>query len=433
MRFLRCAAFLLLAASTESLFSFQNSATPPRTTEEVLFDLPEKNVLQGTGFATRTHDGTHVLWQHFFSRSGSWQFYLDGKPIARFNSVAIVFIKMAPDGQITYFVRAAPNQWNMVVNNEVRATFQVHTIANALFFPGGELAAVEIAPSGNDKWRWEVGGTKNPEFDSIGPLAFSKDYKQYAYIAQKPSRAFLHPMTGRIVINGKEEPEYEPGGPRTYTFHDGVRHVAHLLGVGEPAFSADGRRFGYAVHRDKTDEAVLIDGEFGPAFEAILYGPIFSDDGKHFAYAAGKDKSKTVLEVRDHKVIREINLKENTFFSQAAFSPDLSHFAFVYGKLGFLVPDTVKIRHLFLDGKELAEIECKSIQSLDFTPDGQHLIYQVTLEAGKHLRQYIGMDGQPGKSYDFIVPGSLFYPDGHTAQYIGIEGTKFIRVTTSLD
>jgi hypothetical protein len=434
----RLALFVVLPAGT--LTAQPSAPAAPQTTEEVILEMDSNSAKEWiSGIAYHLGGSTKILWMEKAS-AGARQYVLDGRVLGRYNEGTEVVITLNPKGQVVYVVPREKNKWVVLVENEERSSIEAEGVAEVLFDGQGEAAGYKIFTTPGKKWQWIIRGEKGPEFHSIGRIRLYG--KSFIYAGSNVTRGFNSHLEGSVVVNSKQEQVYTGsvmGEEEHLWMRDGLpMWVAANHGVGDPAVTEDGKH-GYAVHRGKDDEAVVINGEPGPTFEAIAYGPWFSRDGQHFAYVATKDKGKTLLEVHDHKVTREMPLHDWnshwSFLGAAAFSADLSRFAFVLGKHGTAWKLSLAHRRVVVDGKEEEDENCWLKSGLLFSPDGRHLVYHVMPSAkalGPHPTHYV-IDGRQGKGYDEIIRDSSRFLDNHTFEYIARDKNKLVRVTTRLD
>lgn len=133
-------------------------------------------------------------------------------------------------------------------------------------------------------------------YDGLGDLAFSPDGRRLGITTQTANR-------WRAVIDGKEGPPYD--GTGRIFFSPDSRRTAYLAGQG-------GRQF------------MVIDGVPGPPLDGVGSVFAFSPDGGRFAYAAVRD-GQPILMV-DHAPYAPVGL--------FAFSPDGRHLAHAVNRPG---------------------------------------------------------------------------------------------------
>jgi hypothetical protein len=434
MKILFPTAMLLVVLST--LAAQQPPVGAPEATEEVIRQLAPNSGRHWI-FGTIYHfqEGDKILWAE--AAGLTWEYFLDGRSVGRYHFDKAL-VKLSPSGKLVYFLSRGKNKWILQVDQAERGTVEGESIVDVQFDPQCEIFAVEIRVSPIGPYHWVVRGEKGPDFENLGQLVTTPDQKHFAYAGSTTKTGFVSGhVEGALIVDGKQQTQQRatpPGDlfrPAMRDWHEG--QVPVVDGVGDPSMTSDGRRLAYAIHRDKKDEAVIVDGEFGPKFEAIVYGPWFSQDGKHFFYTATNDNYGTLLEVRDHKVVRETKLPDFNYFGVAAITEDFSRFAFVLGKGGQVsATSPLSHRRVVVDGKVGQDKKCMTTDRLQFSPDGRHLSYQVTVLSGRKEHAYVVMDGKQGKEYDYIISGSARFLEDRF-EYIAREGDKLVRVMMKLD
>ncbi|MGH9733048.1 MAG: hypothetical protein ACRD8A_00490 [Candidatus Acidiferrales bacterium] len=174
----------------------------------------------------------------------------------------------------------------------------------------------------------------------------------------------------------------------------GSRMVAYLNGTaGEkydqiltvpPVLSADGRRSAYAA-RKGSDWFIVVDGkEYGPYVNAPPYVPL----------PGGGAQPIPVVLTPDRPIV---------------FSPDSKHFAFVATKGTPQKQETVVVE----DGKEISSQGLNVPVSLQFSKQGDHLLYVVRM--GGYA--WVVVDGVPGFKYAELY-SPQFSDDGRHLVYV---------------
>lgn len=473
----RAALLFVLTVSTSTPALQTGSAALPQINEEVIGVLNDNASARWTkGRSMAILGGSRVLWLE--KLNGEPTVFVDGRaqpapakpksvdPVSQpqimphsrtgqaddqilegneigFSAFSPPWVTLSPIGQPVYVSEKdkKDKKLHVITDNKEDIAVEAEGIGRLEFDTTGKLIAYQVLGKNarrDYKWFWVINGQKGPEFDTIGRLIFSKDGKRFAYAGASDTTKGHHHAVGTIVIDGKQEPDFATANELPFHFWSRDGHdmfVAEEQGVSDPALSADGSRVAYARHRGKQDECVFVDRECGPAFESIVYGPYFSADGQHFGYLASTGGGKKLLEVRDHKVVREMNLHDANFFGGMGISPDLSKIAFILGKRGADWEFDIAHRRVVVDGQEQNDIHCLAMDNLQFSPNGHHLAYRVTPPAkfGSVQPRYMVFDGIASKLYDEIIPGSLAFIDDHTFRYVARQGKTFLRVTTKLD
>jgi hypothetical protein len=141
-----------------------------------------------------------------------------------------------------------------------------------------------------------IDGKESEGYKSIGidPPVFSPDSKHIAYVIKRDNNA-------SIVLDGKEfgsfldvsaASVYQKKKKKESTSAQKTRKVSQegwLLGKKGLVFSPDSNRLAFCVWISDKKMAVVVDGEKGPAFDAISsFGILFSPDSRNTAYVARK-------------------------------------------------------------------------------------------------------------------------------------------------
>ena len=255
----------------------------------------------------------------------------------------------------------------------------------AILSPDGQHFAYTVIKS-NGKWSVFLDGKKVKEYNTppsphIYSLTFSPDSKHFAYIAKRDEKYF-------VVLDGKEEREYDLINPFSLTFSPNSKHLAY-------AAKRNGQFF------------VVLDGKEGERYDTI--GSLtFSPNSKHLAYAAKRNGDYFVV----------IDGKEEKYewidsFS-LIFSPDSKRFAYVVGRNDqyFVV----------LDGKEGEKYD--EVFQLTFSPDSKHLAYI----AERENRYFFVLDGKEGEKYDTIFGQPRFTQDSQYIYYAALKGNEIWRI-----
>ena len=207
----------------------------------------------------------------------------------------------------------------------------------AILSPDGQHFAYAVIKS-NGKWSVFLDGKKVKEYNTppspyIYSLTFSPDSKHLAYIAKRDEKYF-------VVLDGKEEREYDLINPFSLTFSPNSKHLA------------------YAAKRNG-DYFVVIDGKEEKYEWIDSFSLIFSPDSKRFAYVVGRnDQYFVVLDGKEGEKYDEV--------FQLTFSPDSKHLAYIAER---------ENRYFFvLDGKEGEKYDTIFGQPR-FTQDSQYIYY----------------------------------------------------------
>lgn len=150
-----------------------------------------------------------------------------------------------------------------------------------------------------------VDGVEGPECDSIDDIVFSRDGRNWGYVAKRSGAFAVVTNTGEksdgYTYAGR--PSYSPDGAHmayaatrgkeSFVVRDGVEGEK-CEGAGRPIWSTDGR-LAYAVQQGGK-VAMWVDGGVQEKYDAIAQAA-FSPNGEHFAYLAKRgDKWLVVVD-----------------------------------------------------------------------------------------------------------------------------------------
>ena len=384
-----------------------------------------------------SQDGKHVFIEAFQKKNVS--ITLDGKTLASGKAADFSDVAFSPAGELVYAQRNGKT-WDVMVNGEKRWSAECDQVLSFAWTPSGQVAAFEVQDKGRS---WIVNGVRGPTFDGVYPIVFSADGR-FAYVAVKSHVGMIHfSLTGYLVVDGKQKIENTP--------HDNYREYgmwvswglskslawAKASGVGDPAFSSDGKHLGYSINIAPRQTAVVVDDVQGPTFFSIIYGPFFASEGNHFAYLALTEDGKKMAQVLDHEIVHEIDLEGFDHLGRLAKSPDLSRFAAALARRGNPFTGRGPEMHppfkILVDGVDEGKKEYEELSDLAFSPNGRHFYYYVKDKSLKGAKAHVVVDGKAGKAYEAIVPGSLAFVDETTFRYAARDGEKFFRVTVKME
>ena len=152
-------------------------------------------------------------------------------------------------------------------------------------------------------------------------------------------------------------------------------------------FSTDSARFAYCAEGESGKQVVVLDGVAGPEYD-VVFRPHFSPNSKSMAYAA---------------VVATDPAKGYSLMGGMADHKSAKVFIVVNGRAG--------------DGYDGI-----SLDTLTFSPDGNHLAYIARRDA----KWTLVADGQAGADYDEVVR-SLPAPDGGM-DFMSIKDKTLYRV-----
>ncbi len=392
------------------------------------------------------------LLSYASQRGKKWLVVLDGKEGPQYDDVGRpIFTR--DGGHIAYPAKRR-KKWVMVADGQEQP-FEFDDITVWMFSPDGQ----RLAYVGRRKADWLVvvdtqGG---PAFDIVGGLTFSPDSRRFAYAGVGTGWALGgEKAAGMVVIDRQQGPVFKAtlgstgksvlgvlGGMSVREefvkgYFDRLWPAWH--GVSSPAFSPDSRHIAYAARRGKNEVVVMLGGEPGPQFEAIVGGPVFSPDSEQVAYVAAEKgtvnlvlgTTKVAGVARKGRFLSSLDYEErpSEFASYLAFSPDSRRVAYLWVRGGSFYARRFTQRarrQVFLDGQPGKEYDAIAVFNLTFSPDSQHLAYDVhDIDGGRSL---VVVDGQEGKHYDQVMSGSLSFSGDNLVTYMARAGRKFYRVT----
>jgi hypothetical protein len=184
-------------------------------------------------------------------------------------------------------------------------------------------------------------------------------------------------------------------------------------GLGDLAFSPDGRRIGITANVGAQTKAV-IDGKEGPLYDGA--GPLlFTPDSQHVAYRAARQGQQFMV----------VDGKEGPPFDGIG----LFGFSRVGGRFAYTALKDER-RLLVVDHKPFAPAGLFA-----FSPDGQHLAHVIPAEPGTREKMTLAIDGVPcGVEYDGLPLGSgLTFDAPATARTIVVRGGALYRVELQVE
>jgi hypothetical protein len=366
-------------------------------------------------------------------QGGQWLIVVDGEPVSGpYDEIAMVVFAGDLD-QLVHTAKRA-KKWVVVVNgrehdlefDDIEAVF-VAQAGKRVAYAARRGAGIKAA-WGRAKWHVVVDGAEGPAFGILGGLVMSRDGRRVGYGAIREDRA----GDGRIVVDGIEGPGFGGGGASSGSYRKAgyfQRLWPLVHSVGGPVFSPDGERVAYAAQRGRRDAVVIVDGEPGDQYEAIISPPVFSRDGKRLAYVV-VEKGAPVLIVDGQR--SGAGDAETDFVSSLVFSPGGDRVAWVgvRGGVWFEGGHTSRARRrAYVDGVPGPEFNVPALLNVRFSPDGRHWAYEVHgLREGGAL---VVVDGSPAKRYGRVFTGTLSF-QGQSLSYIAQSRGTFYRVTHGL-
>lgn len=204
------------------------------------------------------------------------------------------------DGQHLAYVGFTADQHAVVVHDGTPSEPYDYVEGRELVFsPDGQRIAW-LARRGTDTLV-ALDGRAGPPVRAARALTFSPNSQRFAYLATERTgdevRAFA-------VLDGQRGPAFDQLSAQPFRFSPDSRSVAYhvtqdgrpLLIVGDQqypvtdqhgalVFSPDSSKVALVLVNEEVKSAVWLNGEFGPAYQAVGT-PVFSADNQHLAYTA---------------------------------------------------------------------------------------------------------------------------------------------------
>jgi hypothetical protein len=100
------------------------------------------------------------------------------------------------------------------------------------------------------------------------------------------------------------------------------------------------------------------------------------------------------------------------------------------GRVAFVLELKTNNLAVVVDHKVQREWPAKEITDVLFSPGGRSFAYRVETKDGKQL---VELNGQDGKRYDVVLPGSLRFDDHGALSYFAVDGLRLYRVNQRSD
>jgi WD40 repeat protein len=307
-------------------------------------------------------------------------------------------------------------------------------------------------------------GVRKQPFDELNSMMFSEDARSIVYIAREGNRSM-------IMYNEKEFFTAAPGESIPYIFW--AKHnsdLGYLLRSGEKTYlnfrgqrsagyddinpnsiavTPDGEKVSFAAVKGKKS-VIVWNGKETAAYDEVGF-PILRKNGLHLVYWA-KDNGKAfvVIDGRKEKEYDRItSLIVNEEGSRYAYSAETGGkqivvsngaesekyvyvhsltFSPVSSRLMYAV-ETIKKdkegfnQHIVLDGKLSATYETVVEESLYFSPDGQHSIFEAEI----HDQFFVVFDGQQGPHVSDVLQATIrISPNNRVAYAAENDLTRFV-------
>lgn len=270
----------------------------------------------------------------------------------------------------------------------------IGTSLNATPRAGGWLVTFEGQRDG--KQIAVLDGVEGKPYDYVGEIYVSNGGAHTLYQARQGSKSF-------VVFDGKE----------------GAKYYQVDFSYQSP-FSADGRRYAYAVARtpDYSEYFAVADGKEGQSYDYVAH-VTFTPDGSQLLYLAHDFAKRKTFLVRDGEEVATYDNMPD--LSGIRFSPDGKRMYFRLRKNE--------------DGKEAVVVDGRAyvydeIRDVEFSPDSRRLVFKAQRGRGwvmvvdgaeSELYEPDGERGEVGWSRD----GRLaFTKEGGRVAYVGRKGGK---------
>ena len=362
-------------------------------------------------------------------RDKKW-FVVDRHELSKTPYDKVEDLRLTLDGShLAYFARQKGG-WSAVLDGEEQALRFDRLDGGTFSFDGQRFGYAGLRKG---KWQVVVDGKEGAPFEAITGFRFSGDGKRFAYVGIRKIK--INPFTlnkavGCAVVDHEPGPDFEGVVEGAPVFRWSGAVSSQTFGVSLPEFSKDGTHVAHAARRGKDDSVVLLDGKPGPPFKSILGGPIFIGDSAEVAYVAS-DAGATTLVVRGERVGKG-SADGADYVHSMVLAPDGRRVAFVAvnGGLFFASGFSGRARRrAYLQGEPGKEYNAVWLGDLEFTEDGQHLLYVVRRleEAGRQV-SFAVIDGIEGKRYDAVLAPRVEEGNPPGLAFVARSGRKFLKV-----
>ena len=291
---------------------------------------------------------------------------------------------MARRGQ-DYFAVVDGKEAGVVWTTQGLGTFEYSNFNSWRFWfsrDGKRLAYAVVNPTGS--FSMVADGVKGPNFPNLDLGQTVLEGHRLAYLAQTPDQKW------RVVIDEKQGPLY-----------DSIKSLK---------MTPDGAHYAYFALRSVTWKTV-VDGVEGKPYGSLSDLEL-APDGRVAFMATRQGNGTPLLVVGGQEIpnTRTFTLDQGPGGHagyHVAFSPDGKRFAYV--KQNLPSPGFVAV----VDGKQGREY--KSIDLVQFSPDGSRLFY---LASAENLLMFTVIDGQELNGYNRVT-NFLFSPDGKLYAFEG--------------
>lgn len=355
---------------------------------------------------------------------------VDGKEIGEYDQVD--WLSFSPDGKHYYFVAFRKIDDTMRSkqtgsSKQKRPSHEVFLVLDGIemydtslpkFSPDGKRLCLVVERAG--KKHVLVDGVDLGEYDEVGYIQFSEDSKHLAFRAKRGDKEYVvldgraGPFYGQVCAVGFaptiNRPVYWARRASKWLLILHPQKVLQELPQGEPLsffFSQEGKLVGYGYQKEKRTYLVIHGREYGPFNLAHLDFLRFTSDGKHFScYLRDGDKERVMVD-------GEIGPPFDAILG-FCFSPD--------GKRWGYCARRGKRFVLVMDGLESAEYDY-IMGSPVFSPDSQ----RWACYAKRGEKYVMIVDGMEGEEYDHIGHYPVFSHDSkRIAYWAERDGKRFV-------
>lgn len=299
-------------------------------------------------------------------RAGSWRVIVDGRAGPRFDAILAGTIRFSRAGRRSVYVGRDHRGVRAVVDGRVGPRFDgigqlaisedgarvayaarrgddAHVVVDGTIGPPWRaVSALQLSPTGGRvaygafdgrDWRVVVDGEPGAAVDEVHAVLFRADGRHVAWVARVDDLDVVVLDGAPVAAGAGIRPEtvaFAPVDTESPDDRPALAHVAPTPGGGEqvvidgtpgptydevdrPAWSAGGRRLGYAARRGDT-WLMVVDGRERPG-GARVTGPVFSPDGRRVAYLAHRGAAwLAVVDGRDYRF--DLVLEDTLTFSR---------------------------------------------------------------------------------------------------------------------
>jgi Tol biopolymer transport system component len=375
-------------------------------------------------------DSAHFAYFVYNYGKNKWAAVVDGKPGRLSDSAIRTSFVFSADGSRYGYLAIQGDKIVLVVDNELQPPWD--KFKEIVFSPDSKRLAYSAVIG--KKQLVVVDGVAGVAYDEVGGIIFSPDSRRIAYSAREGKE-------WHVLVDGREEDACtEVGEP---TFSPDSKHVAYWAssgakylmmqdgvsgplydGIGNPVFSSNAD-LAYGVLQG-AQWHFANNGKLSPPYEGLLEkSETSSPDGRHLAYA--------VVVGGKVRVVRDGKLDEAIIdaIGELRFSPDGQHLAYKAKTNGkwhmtydgapgpafdgsfppIFSPDSAHFAYsaqdggqwrVIADGKPGPVLPSVQRDSLTYSPDSKHLLYEVDSKT----KSYVSVDGFPQKAYDLFLIGT---------------------------